>query len=254
VVLLERKRGPFRAAVLPLSVEYVTPLVAPTPEGATALEGLMSRVGRSVHQATFVLHPTLADPAPFERAGFGVTQEWIAEMPIPAEGPVEAGWRRSAQKLVRRHGEAYRIEDDPRHAEAAVALAGFALDRKGLGPLPHAPLRAMAARLVASGEVSALAALAPGSEAPEGAVLYVPGAPTAHLWLMGSRPGPAMTVLLAVLAARLREEGTQRLYLGGANVPEVAAFKLGFGGARIAQLRARWAGHPLLRALGRLRR
>ena len=76
---------------------------------------------------------------------------------------------------------------------------------------------------------------------------------TALDWIAGSRPGPAMTVLLAGVLERLAADGLERFDFGGANVPTIAEFKRKFGGHLVPYFHARHVGPPVLRLLDRFR-
>ena len=256
-VLFEKRKGPYRAAALPESAEFVHPVLrepvdaAALHAGRSPLDALLELAGRRFHQSAFLTPPSLPDVRGLAWHGYRLRPRYTYWMPIPAEGDVEAGWRRSARKDARRHADAFTSELGT--ADAVVALAAGSLDRKAIGGWPAAALAKAATRLVAGG--TAEARLAHDADGPAAGALLLPGEPghAAYLWLMGSRPGPAMTVLLHRLAADVQARGRTALYLGGANTPSVAEFKRGFG----ADLRLGFAayrfGRQELRWLAALR-
>ena len=78
-------------------------------------------------------------------------------------------------------------------------------------------------------------------------------AQTAHYWIAGSPPGPAMTVLLGHTLPRLRDAGLQRFDFVGANTPSIAEFKRHFGPTLTPYFHLEKITRPELRLLRRLK-
>lgn len=136
--------------------------------------------------------------------------------------------------------------------EAAVALVEGSHDRQehALGTPPET-LAVLARALGRAGLVRVFVARRGGT--PEAGLLVLTDGHTAHYWLAGSVPGPAMTVLVGHVMERLREEGAAYFDFVGANTPSIAEFKRKFGGLLVPYFRARHTAHPALRLLDRLR-
>ncbi|HLT47110.1 MAG TPA: GNAT family N-acetyltransferase [Rubricoccaceae bacterium] len=258
-VLFEKRRGPFRAAALPPSAEYVTPLFAAWPSEAdlhtraTAVDALLGLIGERFHQAAFRLHPSVTDVRPFAWAGWALTPAYQYEAPLQGGGAPEDAWRRYPRRTLRRHRAEYRVEEGAGHVAAVVALAAASLSRKGMKAGSADAVVRLAEALVTAGHARAFVARPASGGPPEAGIVAAFDAHTAYYWIVGSRPGPAMTVLVGHLAAAGRAAGCARLCFGGANVPSVAEFKRGFGAALVPYFRARIVAHPALRALDRLR-
>ena len=258
-VLFEKRRGPFRAAALPPAAEYVTPLVGAWPSEAdlhartSALDALLALVGRRFDQAAFRLHPSITDVRPFAWAGWRVEPAYQYEAPLQTGDAADAGWRRYPRRDLRRHGPEYRVEEGPEHVAAVVALAEASLTRKGMRGGIAPALARLAGAMVEAGQARAFVAVPTEGRPPEAGIVAAFDRRTAYYWIVGSRPGPAMTVLVGHLAAAAHAAGHERLCFGGANVPSVAEFKRGFGAALVPYFRARLVTHRALRLLDRLR-
>ena len=95
-------------------------------------------------------------------------------------------------------------------------------------PAAESQLVALIQQLQTAGAARVFAATASGENAPSGGVIVLHDGRTAHYWIAGSRPGPAMTVLLGKLLPRLRDEGLEVFDFVGANTPSIAEFKRHF--------------------------
>jgi hypothetical protein len=77
---------------------------------------------------------------------------------------------------------------------------------------------------------------------------------TAWYWVTASVPGPAMTVLVAAVAADLADRGIRTFDLMGANTPSIAEFKRRLGAERVAYAHIVLAGSGLSGLLAGARR
>lgn len=250
LVVFEKRRGPLRAAALPPYAEFVTPVLrAPlratdVHRGASPLDDVAAALTGRVHQASLRLHPTLADPRPLAWAGWSLRTAYHMEAPIEGEGGTGA-WGRYTRKDVRRHAESFEVREGRGEVGAVVALAEGSMRSKGLGHPPAAACARLARALVDAGQARAFVAVDDGG--PQAGAVVALGDETAFYWMVGSQPGPAMTVLLAHVAREVQAAGVRRLHLGGANVASVAEFKRGFGGELVPVVRARYVWGRLLR-------
>jgi hypothetical protein len=256
--VFEKKRGPFRAAALPPLTFLVTPLLAaPLKESdiharRSPLDALLALLAARYHQASLLLHPSLSDARPLLWAGWRVTPRYTYALDLT--GLDRSGWSQSTRWRVNKEAGRYQIVENPACAEAAVALTAEAYRRRSDAlDLDGADVLRLVSTLVEAGLVRAFGAFAEGEAAPEAAVVVLHDGQTAVDWLAGSRPGPAMTVLLAGVLERLAADGLRRFDFGGANVPSIAEFKRHFGGRLSLYFHARIIPSPVLRALDRLR-
>jgi hypothetical protein len=258
-VVFEKRRGPYRAAALPPLVPYVTPLLdGPLRETdvhhrRSALDALLAAVAGAFDLAQLVLHPSLGDARPLQWAGWRVEPAYTYRIDLDASDAVTAGWSSNPKRTLKKEHGAFEIAEGAAWASEAVALveASHARQEQDLGAAPSAAW-ALARGLADDGLVRVFVARRGG--AAEAGVLALTDGRTAHYWLAGSRPGPAMTVLLGHVLARLRSEGVAVFDFAGANTPSIAEFKRRFGATLVPYFRARHTARPELRLLDRLRR
>jgi hypothetical protein len=146
------------------------------------------------------------------------------------------------------------VEEGVQFVERAAAFSRGAMSRHGR-PLiiPHGAEHALAEALVDAGLARVFAATpAGGGDTEAVATVAIDGA-RAWYWIVGSRPGPAMTVLVAHVLSTLAAAGVTTIDWCGANAPSVADFKASFAGRVAPTIRARWLRPGPMRLLGRLR-
>ncbi len=66
---------------------------------------------------------------------------------------------------------------------------------------------------------------------PDAGIVVLHDGETACYWIAGSKPGPAMTVLLGHVLEELKSSGLRSFDFIGANTPSIAEFKRRFGPA-----------------------
>jgi hypothetical protein len=256
-VLFDRRRGPYRALALPPLAACHSVLLDRQPGAAeyhyrrSALDALLARLADEAHQATFALHHSLNDARPFAWRGWAMRPAYTYVVPL-ASGDLTAAWSSTHRHAWRKHRAAYDCLAGAEHMGAVMALveASHERQRQPLG-MPRAALREVVARLADSGLATPMVALRDG-EAEAGLVL-LQAAGRATYWVAGSRPGPAMTVLLGEAIHRARDAGAEEIDLAGANTPSIAEFKRKFGGRLETYFRARLVTRPELRLLDALR-
>ncbi len=256
--LFERKRGPFRALVVPPLVPFVSPLLAgPLCEDrvhrrTSPLDRLLEAVATEYDRATLLLHPSLTDARPLTWAGWQVRPRYTYTLDL-GDDDLLARWSGGTRRTASKAAGAYTFEEHPDLAEEAFARMRASYDRQS-EPFDVEPeaVRTLLASLHAAGLVRAFGVRTEAG-AVEAAVAVAHDGRAAHYWIAGSRPGPAMTVLLARLLPRLREDGLHTFDFQGANVPSIAEFKRRFGPVLTPYTLAQRDFHPALRALGRLR-
>ncbi|MCH8962729.1 MAG: GNAT family N-acetyltransferase, partial [Bacteroidetes bacterium] len=107
--------------------------------------------------------------------------------------------------------------------------------------------------LCAEGQVRLFTATPHDAETPEGGLAVLHDGRTAHYWIAGSAPGPAMTVLLGHTLPRLRDDGIEQFDFVGANTPSIAEFKRHFGPVLTPYFFLEKITRPELRLLYRLK-
>ncbi len=259
VPVFEKRRGPFKASALP----HVTPILSPLLRGSiheteinhqrSALDVLLRSLADTYDQATLQLHSSIVDARPFAWSGWTVTPRYTHVANLAVDDPV-AGWSKSVRYTIRTEAENYLIEENSQHTEMGIALmaASYSRKEKVLG-LANRTLASLAHELVEQGLVRVFAATRRASSSPEAVALIAHDGRSAHYWIAGSKPGPAMGVLLAGVVPKLKQDGIQSLDFTGANVPSVAEFKRKYGAELQTYFVARRVSHPVLRVLDRFR-
>ncbi|PIQ61917.1 MAG: hypothetical protein COV99_08215 [Bacteroidetes bacterium CG12_big_fil_rev_8_21_14_0_65_60_17] len=137
----------------------------------------------------------------------------------------------STRRNIRKSENLFNETGDPSLISGAVSLAAQAYQRSGSRfPAPLDGISALAQRCVERGTACFLAVLSRSTGRLEaGIVALHDGNQRAWYWLAGSTPGPAMSVLVVRMAARLHGMGIDHFDLLGANTPSIAEFKRRFG-------------------------
>lgn len=254
VPVFDKRRGPFRAAARPPLCPVLRPLLAePLSQAASharssPLDRLLARLDGQAHQLT--LAPGADDLRPYLWAGWTATPR--ATYRLDLAGDVRAGYSSNVRRTLRAEADAFEVVEDPGLAGQAVRLMAASYRRGGadLG-LDEGAVAGLADAFGAAGLARTFAARRGG--AAEAAVTVATDGRTAFYWIAGSRPGPAMTVLVDAVLGRLAEGGARVFDFCGANVPSIAEFKRRFGPRLAPAPVVRRVTHPALRALDRLR-
>ena len=106
-------------------------------------------------------------------------------------------WSSATRRTFRKHEGAYRVEEQPDAALAIIQHCAESYGRHGR-PLPTDPSRVqtLVHTLQAAGYVRLFTATPVSAHTSEGGLAVLHDGLTAHYWIAGSTPGPAMTVLL----------------------------------------------------------
>jgi hypothetical protein len=257
-VLFEKRVGPYRAAALPPLVQYVTPLLDAPPRETdihhhrSVLDALLAAVAEAFDQAQFVLHPSLDDARALQWNGWAVAPAYTYRIDL-STGAVTSGWSSNPKRTWKNERDAFEIVEGAGWTSEAAALVEASHARQGesMGVEPAAAW-ALARGLAEVGLVRTFVARREGRA--EAGLLVLSDGRTAHYWLAGSVPGPAMTVLLGHVLGQLRADGVAWFDFAGANTPSIAEFKRRFGATLVPYFRARHTARPELRLLDRLRR
>lgn len=258
VLLYEKRRGPYRAAAIPPFVPIVSPLLdGPLRETdshyrRSPLDALLGLVASRFHQASFVVHPSLDDARPFQWGSWRVAPAYTYLHDIQVGDAVTDRWSSTTRHAWKNNREAFTVAEGAWGLPEVTALMEASHERQeqplGAG---KAAARALVAGLAGAGLARVFVARRDGTA--EAGVVVLSDGRTAYYWLAGSVPGPAMTVLVAAVLTRLRNEGVAYFDFAGANTPSIAEFKRKFGCRLVPYLRARHVSRPELRLLDGLR-
>ncbi|MEM1092987.1 MAG: GNAT family N-acetyltransferase [Bacteroidota bacterium] len=249
---------------LGLTVGVRIPTLAYSPMALTA-EGqrLLSRkpdafveplraLSNAFGQVQLTLPPWFADVRPFQWAGWEASPLYTALIDLRVTD-LEARWSASTRRTVRRHHAHYQF-DAAHHAPDVVTTLLRESYTRQARPLP-APPSALQATLSALAPTDACAMPAVRAKKTgeiEACVALLQHQHTAHYWLAGSRPGPAMSVLLDRVWSDARSRGLHTFDFIGANTPSIAEFKRRLGGRLVPYYHVAAHAHPLLRWRHRL--
>jgi hypothetical protein len=160
-----------------------------------------------------------------------------------------SSWSASQRRLFARSREAYRFREGS--AAEIVSRSVEAYGRHGRkAPFNERQMKDLVSRLQGLGLVE-IHALDAQSSSNEAALAILLDDRTACYWLAGSKPGPAMTVLLGNVFEKLKERGLSLDFLG-ANTPSIAEFKRRFGGELVSHVHLELESEGAFRSVRRI--
>lgn len=255
LAVYEKRRGPYRLAVVPPLVAE-TPILLREPLGGEArrpeIAALAEALAAEYPAAALRLPVGWTDARPFQWAGFQATPRYTYAGPLlpPDDALARAG--RGVRQRVRRDGPAVTHAEAPDALDALLALDAAGAARRGDAETATPAMRTGLASLLDAG-AARLFALRDETGEIVGAQALVTDGRAAAVVLGASRPGPAMTVMTMALQEALYADGLVSLDLVGANLPGVAEFKRAFGLPLAVQYRVTRLARPELRALSLVR-
>jgi len=204
-------------------------------------------------QVQLTLPPWFADARPFQWAGWAASPLYTALVDLTV-ADLHARWSASTRRTVRRHQAHYQYDATHRVHGAVTRLLEASYARQAR-PLPAAAtaLQAVLSALVTSDACAMPAVRSEETGEIDACVALLQNHHTAHYWLAGSRPGPAMSVLLDRVWSDAQSRGLRTFDFIGANTPSIAEFKRRLGGRLVPYYHVAAHAHPLLRWRHRLR-
>jgi hypothetical protein len=228
-----RRRGPSSELVLPPFCPFSSLLFAPEATTAQRTEALAQLGSREAHLPSsrlFALDPRDWETAGRPEAPSGLMQREMATWEVGL-APVEdllPLWSASARRTWNKHREVYRFAEGGSISDLVDLVVSGYVRHGRRPPMAGTALVSWAQDLVGSG-LARLYTVSEGDSMAAGVVTLV-GPSRAWYWLAGSRPGPAMTILLGHLFGRLHDQGIPTFDFMGANTPSISEFKRRFGG------------------------
>ncbi len=164
----------------------------------------------------------LADPRTAQWRGWQVRPlfTYLINLPTSAEN-----WSSGARRTWRSKVSEYDIQEDSSGVQQVIDLCAKSYKRHGRS-LPAQPA-ALGALTKAMGEWARVFVALRGNT-PEAGLILLHDGHTAHYWIAGSIPGPAMTVLIGEVLPILSQSGITQFDFVGANTPSIAEFKRSF--------------------------
>ena len=255
-----RRRGPYRQVVIPPFTQY-SPLLLRQPPRETdvhhrrsAFDALLTSLEERFHVLRFFC-PHLPDVRAGLWRGWDATPFYTYRMHLQEDDGMQAQWSSTTKRTFRKEQDAFRVGENTVPPEVTVSLCAAGYQRHGR-PLPadHARLLDLVNALQANGSIRHFTAAPLGARDVEAGIIVLHDERTAHYWIAGSEPGPAMTVLLGRLLPILREDGIQTFDFVGANTPSIAEFKRRFGSTLSPYYLLEYISRPELRLWNALRR
>jgi hypothetical protein len=256
--IFERRRGPFRAAVVPAFTPY-TPWLGAPPGDEAVLQGrrsvterLLETLESDYDQARLHLPPSVRDVRPFQWRGWRVTPYYTYRIALDAG--LEARWSASVRRRVGSAGRRFHFAQDPSAAAILLTLSRESYARHGRRyPVAPEALASAINDLQQRGLLRIYTVRQTDSSEAQAAVGLLHAPTMGYYWIAGGRPGDAMTVLLGRLLPALRDEGVTLFDFVGANTPSIAEFKRRFGGVLTPYFAAERISNPVLRAFARMK-
>lgn len=218
--------GAFRRIVVPPCTQY-SALLLPTPLHAhlihrqqSPLDQLLDYAEQTSRRADLLV--PLADPRTAQWRGWQVRPlfTYLIDLPTSTEN-----WSSGARRTWRSKVSEYDIREDLASAQQVIDLCAKSYKRHGRS-LPAQPA-ALEALTKAMGEWARVFVALRGNT-PEAGLILLHDGHTAHYWIAGSLPGPAMTVLIGEVLPILSRDGITQFDFVGANTPSIAEFKRSF--------------------------
>lgn len=234
-LIFRRKRGPYHEGVVPPFTAFTPLLFRASPGEAaiharsSAFEAILGALEARLDVARLHLPPTLPDVRPAQWRGWSAAPLYTYRLALAEEPALTARWSGGARRTFRKARGRYRVLADAPEASSVVELLAERYAERGRAlPLPPDNLVPFIERMREEKLVRIFTATPTGGASPEAAVAILHDGHTAHYWVAGSRPGPAMTVLLGEMLPRLHADGLTTFDFVGANTPSIAEFKRRF--------------------------
>ncbi|MEM1271135.1 MAG: GNAT family N-acetyltransferase [Bacteroidota bacterium] len=221
VALVVRRLGPLRMAPVPPVTPFSAVLVEDSA-GSPAVQALWAHVRERYASSALHLAPGVPPPA-------GTPAQILYTYRLDPAHAEPATWSSSARRLFRKHSAEFTFHARPSAVPAVLDLLELRYRAAGRDlPTGRPSLTHWAETLVHAGLARVYTVEQSGTI--EAGLVALIGRDAAYYWLAGSRPGPAMTVLLGHLWPHLAEAGIDTFDFVGANTPALAEFKRRFGG------------------------
>lgn len=252
-----QRRGPYRDVALPVFTQY-SPLLLRTPTSEatvhqrnSAFEAVLNTLVPNYARLRFFTEVTDIRPAQWQ--DWRVTPRFTYRLSLTKDDLLSL-WSSATRRTFRKHQSAYQVQENPDASEVVIQSCADSYLRQGR-TLPASPsqLHTLINMLQAEGHILLYTVTAKNNATPEGGLAVLHDGRTAHYWIAGSMPGPAMTVLLGHTLPTLRDAGLKVFDFVGANTPSIAEFKRHFGPVLKPYFLLEKITRPELRLLDRLK-
>ena len=252
-----KRRGPWREAIVPPFTPFSALILrdalnpADIHSRTTPLESLLAELEAGYDRIHVHLDPEYTDIRPAQWRGW-TTRPLYTYRLNTADGPET--WSKGAARTFRSGKDAYDLLEGNGVGSAAalLATASYARQRRKT-PLDKAALEALVRTAESTGIASSFAVRRRDSGDIQAGIVVLHANRKGYYWVVGSVPGPAMTVLLGKMLPRLHASGIEEFDLMGANTPTIAEFKRRFGARLTPYYRIGFCRKPVLQWLCTLR-
>ena len=226
-LLHTKGRGPLRRVIVPPSTQYSALLLGkPAPahqvHGQVApLDHLLKLIEQQARSADLLVK--LKDPRTAQWRGWDVRPLFTYLIDLPSNID---DWSESTRRTWRSKTSSYIIEEDACHLRTIIDLCVKSYERHERR-MPGKPAALETLAKAMGPWARAFAAMR--NDTVEGGIVILHDDRTAHYWIAGSIPGPAMTVLIGEVLTILHTSGIAKFDFVGANTPSIAEFKRTFG-------------------------
>ncbi len=220
--------GIFRRIVVPPCTQYSGLLLRNTPPShlihrrKSPLDRLLLCAEQVSRRADLLI--PLDDPRTAQWRGWQVRPLFTYLIDLSTTSPER--WSSGAQRTWKSKASRYKFIEDAQYTSQVIALCASSYKRHGRS-LPTQP-SALNAITEAMGDWARIFIVAQGNK-PEAGIIILHDEHTAHYWIAGSIPGPAMTILIGNVLPILSDAGITMFDFVGANTPSIAEFKRSFG-------------------------
>lgn len=217
---------PFRRIVVPPCTQYsafLLPESIPSHvvhRGNSPLDELLRFAEELSSRADLLV--ALEDPRTAKWRGWQIQPLFTYKITLPTRSE---NWSSGTRRTWHSKRSRYEILEDINLASQVIDLCAKSYKKHGRS-LPARP-EALEALTLAMGDWARVVVAVRGNTAEAGIILLHDGQ-TAHYWIAGSTPGPAMTVLIGEILPILSQSGITTFDFVGANTPSIAEFKRTF--------------------------
>ena len=227
LLLHTKGSGPLRRVIVPPFTQYSALLLCkPTSahlvhRQTSPLDHLLKHIEQKTRRADLLVK--LNDPRTAQWRGWDVRPLFTYMIDLPSNTD---DWSEGARRTWRSKTSKYKIQEDPRYLRQIIDLCVKSYERHGRR-MPGKP--AALETIVTAMGPSARTFAAIRNNTVEGGLVILHDDRTAHYWIAGSIPGPAMTVLIGEVLTILHTSGIAKFDFVGVNTPSIAEFKRTFG-------------------------
>ncbi|MFK7849153.1 MAG: GNAT family N-acetyltransferase [Rhodothermales bacterium] len=225
-----KKQGPFKRVVVPAFTQYSSLILAQETHASAPVILLLKSLAISFDDLRFHCHPAIADTGYFEQAKWQKKAYNTYQIDLLTYDSALAGWSKSARRNYNKHQQNYSFTENAQAINQCITLCAEGYGRNNRTfPADAQALLDIASDLEIHQMVRCFTVSLQDSEKPEAGIVILHDAHTAYYWIAGSKPGPAMTVLIGKVLKELKHAEFETFDFVGANTPSIAEFKRRFG-------------------------